>query len=119
MLDIRQSQRQRQRQKMTNGYFSGLKWSGYEVCTEHTFSPGKKIKKYFTKITIKKYCKKITTMGVTSIDKNEKKNNGENLSQPLAPPNNAMAPPPLQVFIDYDYFMIIIIMLVLMTVMTR
>ena len=53
---------------MTNGYFSGLKWSGYEVCTEHTFSPGKKIKKYFTKITIKKYCKKITTMGVTSID---------------------------------------------------
>ena len=53
---------------MTNGYFSGLKWSGYEVRTEHTFSPGKKIKKYFTKITIKKYCKKITTMGVTSID---------------------------------------------------
>ena len=29
-----------------------------------------------------------------------------------------MAPPPLQVFIDYDYFMIII-MLVLMMVMTR
>ena len=58
---------------MTNGYFSGLKWSGYEVCTEHTFSPGKKItkmKKYliFDKITIKKYCKKITTMRVTSID---------------------------------------------------